>query len=183
MNEFARTLAQFLTVLEDIKVKDLPKPGPHNFYRGGELATYDKETREAISILKDQINAHLATEVWETALTTSWKNPPVPIHGDLSAGNLLMNEGRLSAVIDFGMLGEGDPACDLAIAWTLLDTDSRKIFKETLSLDKDTWARGRAWVLWKSLIVAAGLIHTNSVETKYAWPSIDATLADYKKEL
>ena len=56
--------------------------------------------------------------IWEAALCSEWKRPPVWVHGDISIGNLLVKEGRLTAVIDFGSLGVGDPACDLVIAWT-----------------------------------------------------------------
>ena len=85
---------------------------------------------------------------------TTWSGSPVWVHGDVSAGNLLVQEGRLSAVIDFGQLTIGDPACDLAIAWTLFSGESREIFRAMLPLDADTWARGRAWTLWKALIIA-----------------------------
>jgi aminoglycoside phosphotransferase (APT) family kinase protein len=72
-------------------------------------------------------------------------------HGDIAAGNLLLNDGRLTAVIDFGTCGVGDPACDLAIAWTLLTAESRRAFRDRLSVDASTWARGRGWALWKTL--------------------------------
>ncbi|WP_146643209.1 phosphotransferase, partial [Shigella sonnei] len=89
---------------------------------------------------------------------------PVWVHGDISAGNLLVKNGKLCAVIDFGQLSVGDPACDLAITWTLFAGDSRKIFREMLALDKGTWFRGQAWALWKALIVAAGIVNTNAME-------------------
>jgi aminoglycoside phosphotransferase (APT) family kinase protein len=87
----------------------------------------------------------------------------------VSAGNLLVQEGKLSAVIDFGQLAIGDPACDLAIAWTLFHGESREIFRTTLKLDDATWARGRAWALWKALIVAAGLTNPNNAESARCW--------------
>lgn len=74
-----------------------------------------------------------------------------------------MNDGRLSSVIDFGGLCVGDPACDLAIAWTFLDSSDREIFKTQLSIDEGTWLRGAAWALWKALIVEAGMTDTNAV--------------------
>ena len=116
--------------------------------------TYDTETREAIFALRDKIDGALALTVWEEAVKTSWQRPPVWVHGDISASNLLVQEGRLSAVIDFGQLTLGDPACDLSIAWTFLKGESQKVFRDTLSLDAGTWARARAWTLWKALITA-----------------------------
>jgi aminoglycoside phosphotransferase (APT) family kinase protein len=69
--------------------------------------------------------------------------------------NLLVRDGRLAAVIDFGSSGVGDPACDMVIAWTLLSGESRKAFRATLAVDDATWARGRGWALWKALITLA----------------------------
>jgi aminoglycoside phosphotransferase (APT) family kinase protein len=86
----------------------------------------------------------------------------------------------LSAVIDFGQLAVGDPACDLAIAWTLFEGESRKAFRAMLPLDAGTWARGRAWTLWKFLIVAAGLTDWNALEATQPWRIIDEVLADYR---
>lgn len=102
------------------------------------------------------------------------------VHGDLSAGNLLVQEGRLSTIIDFGQLAVGDPACDLAIAWTLFEGKSRKAFREMLPLDAGTWARGRAWTLWKFLIVAAGLTDWNALGATQPWRIIDEVLADHR---
>jgi aminoglycoside phosphotransferase (APT) family kinase protein len=176
LSDFAASLAQFLIALQRVDPTDGPRQGPHNFYRGGSLTTYDAETRQAIALLKGRINTKTATEVWEAALKTTWDRPPVWIHGDVSAGNLLVKEGRLSAVIDFGMLGVGDPACDLPIAWTLFSRESREAFRAMLPFDAGTWARGRAWTLWKALIVAAGLIETNAVEAARPWRVIDEVL-------
>jgi len=164
LTRFATGLAQFLVALQRIDPTDGPRPGPQNFYRGGSLTTYDAETMKAITALRDRIDVDVATHAWETALKTTWERPPVWIHGDVSAGNLLTQAGRLSAVIDFGMLGVGDPACDLAIAWTLFEGESREAFRDALTLDADTWNRGCAWALWKALIVAAGLSEANVIE-------------------
>jgi aminoglycoside phosphotransferase (APT) family kinase protein len=96
----------------------------------------------------------------------------------MSAGNLLVREGRLCAVIDFGMLAVGDPACDLSVAWTLFASESRETFRATLALDDDTWARARAWTLWKALIIAAGLCKTSDVEGAQCWRVIDEVLSE-----
>jgi aminoglycoside phosphotransferase (APT) family kinase protein len=176
LSAFAASLAQFLIALQRIDPAGGPRPGLHNFWRGGSLTTYDAETLQAIALLKGKINAKAATEVWEAALKTTWNHPPVWIHGDVSAGNLLVKAGRLSGVIDFGMLGVGDPACDLSIAWTLFSGESREAFRAMLPLDAGTWARGRAWTLWKALIAAAGLIETNAVEAARPWRVIDEVL-------
>jgi len=183
LDNFAIDLVQFFLALHRIDPTGGHLPGPHNFYRGGALATYDNETRQAIAVLKGKIDADVATKIWETALATTWHHSPVWVHGDMSAGNLLVKEGRLSAVIDFGGLAIGDPACDLAIAWTLFREKSREVFRSRLPLDADTWARGRAWTLWKALIVAAGLTETNQVETEQCWHTIREVLADYNNAI
>jgi aminoglycoside phosphotransferase (APT) family kinase protein len=176
LNDFATGLAEFLIALQRIDPTDGPRPGVHNFYRGGSLTTYDAETRQAIAVLKGKLDTEAATEVWDMALKATWDHPPVWLHGDVSAGNLLIQEGRLSAVIDFGMMGVGDPACDLSIAWTLFGGESRATFRAMLPLDPGTWARGRAWTLWKALIVAAGLTDTNAIEAARPWRVIDEVL-------
>lgn len=174
MSEFATTLAHFLTAFHQVDATDGLPPGPHNYYRGGSLTVYDQETRNAIAHLEDDIDVTTATEVWEAAVRTEWSAPPVWVHGDVSPGNLLVKDGRLSAVIDFGCLGVGDPACDLAIAWTFFSGESREAFQEGLRLDGETWARGRGWALWKTLIVLAGQCKTNAVQTENCRAIIDA---------
>ena len=149
LTRFATTLGEFLTALQRIDAADGPPPGKHNFYRGAPPAVYDHDTRRAIRALQGQIDTEAATVVWEAALDASWRGTPVWVHGDVSSGNLLINEGQLSAVIDFGSSAVGDPACDLSIAWTFLQGASRNAFHATLRLDEPTWARGRGWALWR----------------------------------
>jgi len=176
MQAFAATLARFLGALQRIDPAGGPEPGARNFHRGGALAAYDAEAREAIRRLSPSIDAVAATSLWEEAVRTTWPRDPVWVHGDVSAGNLLVRDGRLVAVIDFGQLAVGDPACDLAIAWTFLDHRSRAVFRSGLALDADTWLRGRAWALWKAAIVSAGLAHTNAVEKAQASRTLEAVL-------
>lgn len=180
LHSFATSLAQFLIALQCIDPTGGPSPGPHNFYRGGALATYDAETREAVAALKGRVDVDTATHVWEAALATAWPGPPVWVHGDVHAGNLLLKGGRLSAVLDFGQLGVGDPACDLSIAWTLFEGDSRETFRTALPRDAGTWARGRAWALWKAMIVAAGLTGANAVEAARSRRVIEEVLTDHR---
>lgn len=174
--EVAGSLARFLTAFQSIDTTGAPAPGPHNFYRGGPLATYDEEIRQAIAVLKDTIDVDVAIQLWEDALATTWPHAPVWLHGDMAAGNLLAYKGKLSAVIDFGGMAVGDPACDLAIAWTLFEGKSRKLFRELLPLDAGTWARGRAWVLWKALCIVAGLPGFDTTQVERARQILDDVL-------
>jgi aminoglycoside phosphotransferase (APT) family kinase protein len=80
------------------------------------------------------------------------------VHGDVADGNLLTEQGRLSAVIDFGCCAVGDPACDTVIAWTYFSGGSHEVFKERLPVDRAAWVRGRGWALWKAMIVLVGAL-------------------------
>jgi aminoglycoside phosphotransferase (APT) family kinase protein len=179
LEAFAATLAHFLRALQQIDPTDGPPPGTHNFYRGGPLTVYNAETRRAIAILGDTIDGAAATAVWEVGLATTWHGPPVWVHGDVAVANLLVASGRLSAVIDFGSCGVGDPACDLVIAWTLFCGASRAAFRAALPLDEATWRRGRCWALWKALITLVEDPTSDAAKSVDARRVIDAVLADH----
>ena len=108
-------------------------------------------------------------------MAARWDGAPVWFHGDVAEGNLLVRDGRLAAVIDFGTSGAGDPACDVVIAWTFLDGAGRTAFRRGLALDDATWARGRGWALWKAAITVAG----GGEWAPAARPVIDRVLADH----
>ena len=152
---FAIDVARFLLALQRAPA-DGPAAGEHSFHRGGSLAVYDAETRRCIAALADEIDAAAATAGWEAALAAEFRGPPVWVHGDIAVGNLLLRDGRLAAVIDWGSSAVGDPACDLVIAWTFFAGASRAAFRAAVQADEMTWARARGWALWKALLVAAG---------------------------
>jgi aminoglycoside phosphotransferase (APT) family kinase protein len=155
LDEFARSIASFILALQSVDGTDGPLAGAHSFYRGAAPAHYHDETVEALARLKGQIDTDLALEVWEAALAATWEGSPVWFHGDIASGNLLVQDGRLSAVIDFGTSGVGDPSCDLVIAYTFFSGTSREAFRTAVSQDAATWARARGWALWKALITLA----------------------------
>lgn len=162
LEEIAYQLAQFLNELHKIDPDGGPLPGSQNFYRGGDLKVYDAETRSAIEKLRSFIDYKEANKEWEVALSSHWSKEPVWVHGDLSAGNILVKDKKLNAVIDFGCMAIGDPACDLTICWTLLNDKSRDIFHNNLKLDEATWQRARGWALWKALITLKDLDKTSN---------------------
>ncbi len=136
-------------------------------------------TSEAIATLRGHIDAPAASEVWEAALATSWSGAPVWVHGDVAPSNLLVRNGRLAGVIDFGCSAVGDPACDLVIAWTFFSGESREAFRAALSFDDSMWARARGWALWKATIVLEGSIDTN-LDRAAIWRRVlDEVLADH----
>lgn len=172
--EAATDLAHFVTALQRIDPAGGPPAG-----RGVPLAMRDTSTREAIAALRGMIDVHTVTAVWEGALGTPvWHGPPVWVHGDLLPGNLLVEQGRLSAVIDFGGLGLGDPACDLMVAWGLFSGESRDVFRVALSVDDATWARGRGHALSWALIFIPYYLDTNPLGVAAALHTIDEVLAD-----
>lgn len=178
MCELATTLARFLTALQEIDPSGGPEPGPHNFFRGASPAVYDRETREAISALQGRIDTDAPTAVWEAALAAPWRGDPVWFHGDVAASNLLVRDGRLGAVIDFGCAGVGDPACDLTIAWTLFAGRSREAFRGSMAVDDGAWARARGWALWKALITFADRLGPGEADSREARRTIREVLSD-----
>lgn len=162
---FATTLARFLNALGRIDAIGGPEPGKHNFFRGGPLATYEGEALEALDALGDEVPAEPVKRIWADAMVSSWDRDPVWFHGDVAAGNLLLRDGRLAAVLDFGSSGIGDPACDTVIAWTFLSAAGRDRFRAELDADAGTWARGRGWALWKALITLVGALERGSPGT------------------
>lgn len=123
--------------------------GPQSF-RGGPVNTSGYDVRTPIRDLSADgtIDGRAATAAWEQVLALpQWKGKPNWLHGDLMPGNLLTRGGRLTGVIDFGVLGIGDPACDLIPAWYLFGGDTRELFRSAADVDDTTWARGRGWAL------------------------------------
>jgi aminoglycoside phosphotransferase (APT) family kinase protein len=147
---FAADLAGFIRALREIDASDGPAPGEHNFQRGAPLTALDTSMRQAIAALEGTIDTAAVTALWETALEAPpWDRPPVWVHGDLDARNLLVHGGRLTAVIDFGGLGVGDPACDMMAAWKLFASDARRTFLSALGIDDSTRLRARGWVVFQ----------------------------------
>jgi aminoglycoside phosphotransferase (APT) family kinase protein len=161
----AKDLANFLNELHGIQLANGPSSR-----RGISLKEIDTETKNAIDELRGEIDTQSITSLWnQLSNAPPWGKDPVWVHGDFLPGNILVQNNRLSAVIDFSCVGIGDPACDLAIAWSLLKPHSRRIFRETLSdIDDQTWERGRGWALSIALIMLPYYKHSNSVLTALA---------------
>jgi aminoglycoside phosphotransferase (APT) family kinase protein len=152
MVEFAHAAAGFLRALWAAPTEGGPAAGEHSFFRGAALSHYDGEARRCLTAADGVIDVQAATVVWEAALGARWTGRPRWFHGDVSAGNLLVRDGALVAVIDFGTCGVGDPACDLVLAWTFLEGPAREAFRAAVAQDDATWARARGWALWKALL-------------------------------
>lgn len=180
VNEFAEDLASFLKELEAIDARGGVPAGTQNFHRGGNLAVYDNETRSIIETLSDDYDQALLTEIWELSLTTKYQSAPMWLHGDVAVGNLLVKDGRLCGVIDFGTMGVGDPSSDLVMAWNFFDDDSRQLFLNRMNFDENTVHRARGWALWKALITFAWNEH-GSEASNWGKHVMDVIIRDYKK--
>ncbi|MCX5209067.1 aminoglycoside phosphotransferase family protein [Kitasatospora sp. NBC_00240] len=176
---FAVSVGEFLLALQRIEAADGPAAGAHSFHRGAPPAHYDEETRTALAALTGRVDTGRAAAVWQAALAAGWQGSPVWFHGDIGGGNLLVRDGKLAAVIDFGTSGVGDPACDLVIAWTMFSGDSREAFRATVGQDGAMWARARGWALWKALICLAEFLDSDPVTAAEHRRVLDEVLADH----
>ena len=178
--QLAFDLAKFLKELQTMNDVEGPEPGQHNWWRGDHVSVYDKGAREQIAELTDIIDASKALALWDQTCATRWDKTSVWIHGDFAIGNILMDDGKLSAVIDFGGAAVGDPACDLVIAWTYLSGKAREVFMSKMDLDEDTWLRARAWALWKATFELCQIADKNSPESGLQKRIIDEVMNGQK---
>jgi aminoglycoside phosphotransferase (APT) family kinase protein len=139
----ALDLAGFVRALQGID----PAGGPRH-HRGSPVRACDEMVRTGVSGLRGEVDADAVTASWNRALAApDYRGAPVWFHGDLSSLNLLARDGRLSAVIDWGTCGVGDPAIETIIAWSLFPPDARQAYRDALGVDDATWERGKGWVL------------------------------------
>ncbi len=150
-------LVELLRAFREIELPDAPPTR-----RGKPLLSQDEWVRAALVELEGIIDTEAATAEWDAALEVpDWSGPPVWLHGDLLPGNLLVQDGRVSGVLDFSLVGVGDPACDLIVAWALLPSEERESLRGELDVDADTWARGRGWALSIALVALPYYKDTN----------------------
>jgi aminoglycoside phosphotransferase (APT) family kinase protein len=173
----ATDLARFVAALQRLDPAGAPPAG-----RGGPLAGRDAPTRGAIAALRGVIDTDAATAAWEASLgAPAWDAPPVWTHGDLLPPNLLVAHGRLTAVIDFGGAGVGDPACDVMAAWSLFPAGARAVFRAALRPDDATWMRGRGWALSVALLILPYYRDTNPAFAAVAARTVEDVLAEYRR--
>lgn len=176
----AAELAGFLTALWAFGEVSRPAPEVAAHLAPQPLAARDRSTRAAIEQSADVFDAEAMTAVWDAALAADpWSRPPVWFHGDFHTGNLLTADGKLSAVIDFGGLGYGDPAVDLMMAHTLMTASGRAVFRAALGVDDATWARGRGWGLTGGLIAYTAYARESPWIAAVTTRQIEAVLADW----
>jgi aminoglycoside phosphotransferase (APT) family kinase protein len=177
LEQAAADLASFVVALRGIETNEAPtRPRGE---RGAPLAELDESARRSIAQLGGRVDRRAATRSWEESLDAPpWAGGDVWVHGDLLPGNLLVVDGRLSAVIDFGGLNVGDPACDLQPAWNLFAGSSRSRYRAELDVDDASWLRGRGWALFQAVMALPYYWDTNPGMVRQASHALAEVLRD-----
>jgi aminoglycoside phosphotransferase (APT) family kinase protein len=171
--EAARELARFVAELRRIAPVGAPPGGRRP------LRELDAVTRAAIRSAADTFDSDAATAAWERALQApAWNGTPVWIHTDLLRSNVLVRDGRLCAVIDFGGVGVGDPAADVIAAWSVLGPGGRGVFRDALDVDDGTWDRARGFALHQAALIIPYYRETNPGFVAPAERTLEEILAD-----
>lgn len=171
-NNAALTLASFIKAMQKIDTQGGPI-----CRRGQPLKNRDAETRKAIPLMSELYDTKLLLDLWNESLSApEWHGKPVWIHGDLHAGNILCEGEQITAIVDFGLMGVGDPAADLMPAWTLFDPAAREIFKEIVAPDEATWLRARGWALSMGIVAYPYYKETNPKFAEIALGMIDQVI-------
>lgn len=177
LDQAAVDLAAFVKALRQVDTTGAHPRPPHG--RGGPLAEGDEQVRRSVAQLGDRIDGEATLRSWEASLRASaWDGLEVWVHGDLLPGNLLVVDGRLSAVIDWGGLNVGDLACDLQPAWNVFAGDSRRWFRAELEVDDASWLRDRGWALYQAVSALAYYWDTNPGMIRQASHALTQVLAD-----
>jgi aminoglycoside phosphotransferase (APT) family kinase protein len=170
----AQTLARFVLELRSLDVEGHAPAGGRD-----PLHELDDDTREAIRDSDGVIDAQAAMAVWEEALGSPvWDGEPVWVHSDLLRPNLLVHDGRLEAVIDFGGAGVGDPANDLTAAWAVFGPTGRAVYRDALDPDDGTWSRGRGIALHQAAMIIPYYTKTNPGFVELARRTVEQILDD-----
>jgi aminoglycoside phosphotransferase (APT) family kinase protein len=176
----ARDVAAFLVTLRAIDATGAPRKTEGS--RGAPLAECDSWVREWTERAGSRVDGGAVLAAWEESLAApSWDSAPVWLHADIHEGNLLVRHGRVSAVLDWGGLGAGDPAVELNAAWGFLPPDVAPVYRAAMGLDDAAWLRGRGWALVPSI---SGLVYYEETAPRLARlgrATVDRVLADARR--
>lgn len=176
----ADVLASFIRQLREAAPDAAFQWGATNHFRGAPLVERDTLFRAALSDLADEVDIAAAERLWNVCLDAAEPDaPPVWLHGDLHGGNLLKRDGRLAAVIDWGLAGIGDGACDLSAGWALFEAPARERFRRSVEATEAEWLRGAGWALSIACIALAYYRRTNSQLGGMSRRTIARLLADF----
>jgi len=175
----ARTIAGFLTALQAADASAGPAPYDSGTDRGCPLADRDSRVRECAEQLGDLIDRERVIALWEASLHAPiYDGPSVWVHGDVSPGNLIEHDGVITGAIDWALMGVGDPACDLLVAWNLFRGESRDEFRRAIGVDDATWLRGRGWGISQAMIALPYYLHTNPPIVEQSWHILSQIMKD-----
>ena len=179
IRELTHAIADFVAELRAIDMTGAPAPGSEGFGRGGPLVGRDEEFRTALARCDGLLDVDRVRDVWDDALAApEWDGPAVWLHADLIPANVLVRNGKVAGILDFGTMAPGDPAYDVTPAWHLLDRDSRAVFRAALDVDEAMWRRARGLVVSGGVIALPYYLHTNPTMVATARRGIGAVLAD-----
>jgi aminoglycoside phosphotransferase (APT) family kinase protein len=171
--EAAADLAQFVLELRRLDPAGAPRAGRRP------LRDLDADTREAIESAAGVVDSAAALAAWAAALDApAWDGTPTWIHADLLRPNLLVDRGRIGAVIDFGSVGAGDPASDVIAAWSVFGRAGRATYRAALDVDDATWSRARGIALHQAAMIIPYYATTNPGFVTLAKRTVEEILVD-----
>ena len=171
--EAARDLARFVSELRGMDPDGAPRGGRKP------LRELDRETRQVIDAARGVIDGDAARAAWQRSLEApAWDGTPVWIHGDLLRPNVLVVGGRISAVLDFGGAGIGDPASDVIAAWSVFGPAGREVYRDALDVDDGTWRRARGIALHQAVVIIPYYPESNPGFVALAQRTLSEILAD-----
>lgn len=147
----ANDMAAFFGYVRSVPPDKAFRFGAENNGRGAPLASRTVPFEAALARLPD-LGSTFAERLWREALRADESAQPVWLHGDVHPGNVLVADGRLSGVIDWGLCGVGDGACDLLTAWAMFDRAPRDVFRRAMGAGDAEWLRGAGWALSMAVI-------------------------------
>ncbi len=173
--QVAYDLVNFILELRGVDMLGAPRGGRRP------LIELDAATRSAIESSRGVIDTQAVSAAWALSLESHpWDGKPVWIHGDLLKSNLLVQGGRICAVIDFGGVGIGDPAADVVPAWSVFNKVGRETFRQALDVDDKTWSRARGYALHQALMIIPYYPKTNPEFVVMAKHTIEEILTEFK---
>jgi aminoglycoside phosphotransferase (APT) family kinase protein len=178
--ELAVDVAEFLVALRAVDATGGPAKPPGA--RGSDLADVDDWVRTWTARAGDRVDGAGVLAAWEESLAAPvWDGDPAWVHCDVHEGNVLCRDGRVTAVIDWGGLGTGDPAIELNAAWGFLPPHAVGTYRDALGLDDAAWLRGRGAALAPSISGLVYYEHTAPRLAELGRRTVERVLADARR--
>jgi aminoglycoside phosphotransferase (APT) family kinase protein len=177
----AYNLGVFVRALRAVEPASGRMCGSTNGFRGSPLSTRAGWVRNCFDSVADLFDHHAMRLTWEEALAAPvWDKEPVWVHGDIHAANIIVSNAQVVGIVDFGLAALGDPACDLALAWSFLPATHRDIFFKAAEADEAMVQRGKGWALYVGAIALSYYRHSNPVLARIGEKAISSVLEDVR---